>query len=287
MEIQAIHHTVSLLQSHQTWRVPTPSLIIYPGVIDSDAGGLLMFQVSYLDWFPVLQNLIYKLIVQKTQSSLSLISRRLYMLSLRWDKDTSRRTDLITGKGRHPLSVLALTASSTYVFLTNTSKLLTPNCIIDLVPKTPACLATLPESCLWRKYTITPETGELLGEFRIWCPYILWAEEREWTRKHVSTPNPWLFWYKPSLWAAILEMREIAHGYICFTGLTTSCLIVNVFFFIQTLQFSCVCSLSFFQRVHVECASLLHWHFSKIWRHSNKSNQSSFLTSMQLACNDC
>lgn len=149
VEIQAIHHTVvSLLQSHQTLRVPSPSLIIYPGVIHSDAGEFLMFQVSYLDWFPALQNLIYKLIVQKTQSSFSLISKRLYMLSLRWDKNISRRTDLITGKGRHPLSVLAFTASATLVFLANTSKLLAPNCIIDLVPKTPACLVTLPESCL-------------------------------------------------------------------------------------------------------------------------------------------
>lgn len=55
-----------------------------------------------------------------------------------------------------------------------------------------------------------------------------------------------------SLWTAILEMREIAHGYVCFTGLPTSCLTVSVFFYIQTLQFSCICSLShFFQRVQV------------------------------------
>lgn len=216
VEIQTIHHTVSLLQSHQTLWVPSLSLIIYPGVMHSDAGGLLMFQVFYLDLFPALQNLIYKLIVQKTQSSFSQISKRLYMLSLRWDKNNSRRTDLITGKSKHPLSVLAFTASATLVFLANTSKLLAPNCIIDLVPKTPACLATLSESCLWRKYAITPEAGELLGEFRSWCPYILWADEREWTRNHMSTQPPWLFWYKSSLWAAILEMRETAHGHIAF-----------------------------------------------------------------------
>lgn len=232
MEIQAIHHTVSLLQSHQTWRVPTPSLIIYPGVIYSDAGGLLMFQVSYLDWFPVLQNLIYKLIVQKTQSSLSLISRRLYMLSLRWDKDTSRRTDLITGKGRHPLSVLALTASSTLVFLTNTSKLLTPNCIIDLVPKTPACLATLPESCLWRKYAITPEAGELLGEFRIWYNEQMRGNEPGNTCRH-QTPDfsdinhlsglPSWIWEKSHMGTFALQDSLLPASLLMFSSLFRRC----------------------------------------------------------------
>lgn len=95
------------------------------------------------------------------------------MQNLWWDKNVNKRRDFKTAKNRHPLSMLAFPASSTLVFLVNTSKLLVPNHIISLVPRTPACCQLSLKTAGEGKYAATPERGKLLGEFGIWAPYIL------------------------------------------------------------------------------------------------------------------